>query len=79
MAHTRALICKPYLSLCLLSIADDVKKFSALIKYGAVNMPRQRRVKSYLLPECNIEYARGICQGEGTIACTVLHEKREPD
>jgi len=32
-------------------------------------MPK-RRVKPYLLPDCPIEYARGIYQGEGSHFCS---------
>ena len=30
-----------------------------------------KKVKPYLLPECPLEYARGIYQGEGTHVCVI--------
>jgi len=40
-------------------------------------VPRQRRVKPYLLPDCNLEYARGIYQGEGSFGCEVSHKRQK--
>jgi len=35
-----------------------------------------RRIKPYLLPECNIEYARGVYQSEGSFYCHIDDKRK---